>query len=307
MIYTITLNPSVDYFLEVDDSISEKEVNRANKDMFVAAGKGINISKLLNNLKIESHAIVPVGDFSGDFITSQLDKCEYINVHKIAVDGISRINLKIKLNGRDVAINGLGPVASSDTKAAVVEALAGVSEDDYVLISGSMMRGLSFDLLKAISDLVHERNAKLVVDMDMLSVEELGLLKPDFIKPNLEELFAITKCDNIDEAIQVLNSKNIDNILLSKGEDGFTYYEDDKQWDVTVSPVDAINNVGCGDALLAGFVASKVLGNDTKEALKFAGACASARACTLDELSLDTIFKYAEGIKVRFVLDIDNN
>ena len=56
MIYTVTLNPSIDYIMRLDD-FKFKETNRAKVIELYAGGKGIMVSKLLHNLDVESKNI----------------------------------------------------------------------------------------------------------------------------------------------------------------------------------------------------------------------------------------------------------
>ena len=51
MIYTITLNPSVDYYIYLDD-LKKGLINRISKYQFIAAGKGINASRMLSKSNI---------------------------------------------------------------------------------------------------------------------------------------------------------------------------------------------------------------------------------------------------------------
>lgn len=46
MIYTLTLNPSVDYIIEVAE-VHLGELNRLEKTSKFAGGKGINVSRVL--------------------------------------------------------------------------------------------------------------------------------------------------------------------------------------------------------------------------------------------------------------------
>ena len=56
MIYTCTLNPSLDYYMSFD-KIEKGKLNRSTSETFEAGGKGINVSIVLNNLRIPSRAL----------------------------------------------------------------------------------------------------------------------------------------------------------------------------------------------------------------------------------------------------------
>ena len=63
MIYTVTVNPALDYVLQLE-KVNSGEVNRTNNDAFLAGGKGINVSQILNQLSVDNTAWVFVGCFN---------------------------------------------------------------------------------------------------------------------------------------------------------------------------------------------------------------------------------------------------
>src|SRR5699024_9056542 len=73
MIYTVSLNPSIDYILRVDRFV-EGDLNRAVYDKKIPGGKGIMVSKLLKNLGIDSVNIGFLGGFPGEFIRKEIEK-----------------------------------------------------------------------------------------------------------------------------------------------------------------------------------------------------------------------------------------
>ncbi len=73
MIMTTTFNPSIDYLIE-SDKIKLGELNRTNKESVVIGGKGINVSLMLNNLRIQNTATGFIGGFTGQFIKNEINK-----------------------------------------------------------------------------------------------------------------------------------------------------------------------------------------------------------------------------------------
>ena len=55
MIYTVTLNPSLDYLAETPEFCLGR-VNRTTAETLRAGGKGINVSRMLKNLGVDSGA-----------------------------------------------------------------------------------------------------------------------------------------------------------------------------------------------------------------------------------------------------------
>ena len=94
MIYTVTLNPSIDYIVRLDQ-VQVGSVNRMDSDDKFAGGKGINVSRVLKRLDIPNTATGFIGGFTGKFITDTLAD-EAIETRFVQVAEDTRINVKIK-------------------------------------------------------------------------------------------------------------------------------------------------------------------------------------------------------------------
>ena len=105
MIYTVTLNPSIDFIVRID-KVEIGEVNRMESDDKFAGGKGINVSRILQRLGVDNTATGFIGGFTGRFVTDGLD-AEGITTKFVAVDQDTRINVKIKAD-QETEINGEG-------------------------------------------------------------------------------------------------------------------------------------------------------------------------------------------------------
>src|SRR5690625_7137411 len=92
MIYTITLNPSLDYNMEIDQ-LQIGELNRTTNESTFPGGKGINVSQVLKRFNVASQTLGFLGGFIGDYIESYLDALN-IPTDFIRVDGDTRINVK---------------------------------------------------------------------------------------------------------------------------------------------------------------------------------------------------------------------
>lgn len=56
MIYTVTLNPALDYILRLP-RLSSEDVNRADSAQLLCGGKGINVSMVLSGLEVPTRAL----------------------------------------------------------------------------------------------------------------------------------------------------------------------------------------------------------------------------------------------------------
>ena len=225
MIYTITLNPAIDYFITLNETLLVDEVNRGSHEIYKAGGKGLNVSKILSVMNIPSKAIAVLGGFTGQYIQDSFEEDPNIEMIPIPVDGMNRINMKANYGKKALCINGSGPVANDCTVQLLLDEIAKINADDIVIISGSVMHGFPDDFVTVLAQAVHQRNAKVVVDMEQITMEQLKECRPYLIKPNLYEfqlLFENAEINesNIDEYLRKANSLGIENILVSLGKDG---------------------------------------------------------------------------------------
>ena len=304
MIYTFTLNPAIDYFLTISEELMVDEVNRGTDAIFKAGGKGLNVSKILSLLNIKSKAVVVLGGFTGDFIRSEFDKDENIEVISVKVDGVNRINMKAHYDHKALCINGDGPQADEETKAALMEKVALIKEGDIAVISGSMMKGFDEKDLIRISDRIHEQGGKVVIDMEKISPETLKRCRPYLIKPNLYELQILLNDENITkenakEAINALRKQGVEKVLLSLGKDGALLGDEEGFLYLVQPDTVLVNKVGAGDAMLAAFLGKLTQTGDRELALRYGGAAGNAVASKLEDIDGSLIEEYFLQMSVR--------
>lgn len=113
---------------------------------------------------------------------------------------------------------------------------------------------------------------------------ELGIeAKPTMIKPNIDEIRMLTgkSCDDfqdmLDAAKQVHDS-GVEIVAVSLGGDGSFVVSDEGIFRARVPKIDAVNTVGCGDSMIAGFALGLSEGLSVKDTLKKASAISAAAA-----------------------------
>ncbi len=294
MIHTFTLNPAVDYYIKIGSDLMIDEVNRGSDALFKAGGKGLNVSKILSVLGIRSKAVALLGGFTGDFIRSEIGKDGNIELTEVRIEGNNRINVKAHHDDGALCINGEGPVITEKEKEKLFRVIDGLNEGDLALISGSMPKGMDEDDLIEMADRIHERNAKLVIDMEKVSLELLKRCRPDLIKPNLYELRLLMKDDSIDKknagsVLEHLRKEGIGAILLSIGRDGALLADEEGLLRLIQPDTLLVNKVGAGDAMLGAFLGKLDETGDRELALKYAGAAGNAVASKLEDVTLADI------------------
>ena len=276
MIITLTLNPSIDYTLTVDEPLLDVEVNRTTSEQMKVGGKGLNVSMMLDKLQIPSRAIALLGGFTGDYIERALQSYPRIDLTRVPVDGMNRINVKLYHGPGTLCVNARGPEAGSSVRQTLSDLLEEAGPDDWVLVCGNMMRGLDEDFLTGLCTKVHQRQAR-----------------PNFYEFKLLTGQSDLTLENLPQAAAKLRESGVDNILVSLGADGALLAASEGIYRLMQEPVEAVNQVGSGDAMLAAFVGKLTEGCAKAEALAWAGAAGSSVAMTHDEVSADQI---AEGL-----------
>ena len=303
MIYTITMNPSIDYYLTVDQPLIVNEVCRASNEMFKVGGKGINVSVILNELQIQSKALTFLGGFTGEYIKESLSKYRNIQLEYIPIQGNNRINVKIAKLNEVISINAKGDVVNRENIDTLLNKLEQVTSNDWVMVCGSLMGSTSTDVLIEISNIVHKQNAKLIIDMESLTLELLEKCKPHLIKPNLYEFRLMSKCEigsetELNDAIREVLKVGVKGLLLSQGEKGAIYATDKRCLRLKQPIIEAQNNVGMGDSMLAAFIGYSSIGLSEEEAFRWSGAAGVAVASTLNPVSLETIKFYYDQVSI---------
>ena len=303
MIYTITLNPAIDYFITLHETLLVDEVNRGNHEIYKAGGKGLNVSKILSVLNIPSKAIAVLGGFTGQYIEDSFAKDPNIEMIPIPVDGMNRINMKANYGKKALCINGSGPVVNDCTVQFLLDEIAKINADDIVVISGSMMHGFADDFVTALAQAVHQKNAKVVIDMEQITMEQLKECKPYLIKPNMYEFQLLMENDeinesNIDEYLKKANEMGIENILVSLGKDGAVLSNAQGIFKLDQPHTILVNKVGAGDAMLASFIGKLSQGSSSEEALQWGGAAGNAAASKIEDIIMRDIEGYLPQMKV---------
>ena len=132
MIYTLTLNPALDYDMYLSDDLKVGELNLAREVKYRAGGNGINVSKVLKNLGIESTAFGYVAGFVGDFIVKDLEK-DGINSEFVKLEGCTRINAKVNGNDIETELTGVSPTISEENLQKLIEKMSELKDGDILV------------------------------------------------------------------------------------------------------------------------------------------------------------------------------
>lgn len=282
MIYTVTLNPSIDYIVRLDE-LKTGITNRTTSEEYYIGGKGINVSCVLAELGIKSTALGFVAGFTGEAIEKGLKNpkitADFISLKR----GISRINIKIKA-GEETEINCQGPHIDDEELLNLFDKIDNIRSGDTLILAGNIPNTLPDDVYVRIIERLRGKNVQLVVDATKKLLVNSLKYKPFLIKPNRQELSEIfnttvkTESDAVKYA-QELQKMGARNVLVSLGGDGALLVDEyGKLHKEGVVKGKVLNTVGSGDSMVAGFVAGWIEKEDYAYALRLGSACGNATA-----------------------------
>ncbi|MFP3123838.1 PfkB family carbohydrate kinase [Ectobacillus funiculus] len=150
MIYTCTMNPAIDLFVDID-SFEPSVVNRTNAEDYQANGKAINISIMLKRMGLENTALGFIGGFTGKYIENEL-KQQGIDTRFIEVDGITRINTFVRAQDKEYKIVNQGPTIPVEKKKELIYQIKSIPTGSMLFVSGSLPQGISEEIFVEIAE-----------------------------------------------------------------------------------------------------------------------------------------------------------
>ena len=282
MIYTITLNPSIDYIVRLDKLVTGI-TNRTSSEEYYYGGKGINVSLVLAELGLDSTAYGFVAGFTGKAIENGIRNDHIITDFIKLKEGISRINIKIKA-GEETEINGQGPHITEQELERLLQKIDRLSSGDTLVLAGSIPNTMPDDVYERMMERIRFKSVRIVVDATKKLLVNSLKYKPFLIKPNRQELSEIFDVevkteDDIERYAKELQKLGARNVLISLGGEGAMLIDENgKKYKAGVMKEKVLNTVGSGDSMVAGFVAGYEKSGDYAYALKLGSVCGNATA-----------------------------
>lgn len=278
-VIAVTLNPALDLAFDLEE-LALGAVNRPRHAQLEAAGKGVNVARVLASL---GHDVVVSGflgrDNDGPFQLAfkQLGVADAF----VRVPGETRINAKLaEKNGRVTDINGPGIGVDAAQITALLSTIEQQLNDapvDAILVAGSLPPGLSLSAFSEFLTHLKATNVPLWVDTSGEALLRAIEVAPEAVKPNETELAdwageSLDSHANRLSATTRLHQAGIRQALLSAGADGVIWVNATGAWLSTPPRVQAANTVGAGDTFVAGMLHGLLRQLSAEETLRFATA-----------------------------------
>ncbi len=296
MIYTVTFSPAIDYIIHMD-ALTQGEINRSKRETCHFGGKGINVSVMLERLGVRNTAMGFISGFTGRALEESLWKAGIDTDFVYLDEGITRINIKIKTD-QETEINTQGASISHEKLKELFLKLDALKEGDILIVSGSAPSTIPEGSYETMLDRLEGKGIRLVIDTTGPLLKKLLKYRPFLVKPNKKELeelegSKIRSDQALEDRAGALQKQGARNVLVSLGAEGaYLLSEDTRAYRMQSHSVSAVNTVGAGDSMVAGFLAGYLKTGDYPFALRLGLAAGSATACSEGLASLEKIKRF---------------
>lgn len=284
MILTVTLNAAIDKRYVVE-GFKTGEVNRVKECMYVPGGKGLNVSKPAAIAGAKVVATGFVGGHAGNYIEEALHPFGIESAfYHVKEESRSCINIWDEVNRVQTEFLEPGFTLTEEDFEGFLQKFKELLQGaEVVAMSGSVPKGLDGTAYQRMIRLVKEAGKKVILDTSGMLLVEGIKAKPTMIKPNIDEIRMLTghDCDDVNEIIEAaetIQKSGVEIVAVSLGADGSLVVCEEGVYRATVPKIDAVNTVGCGDSMIAGFALGFCEGLSVADTLRKASAISAAAA-----------------------------
>ena len=287
MILCLGTTPAVQRVM-VFRKLTLDSVNRAVRTLDGAAGKSINVAKVLRVLGANPVATGFLGGDRGEYLRSVM-----------AEKGIEQEFVAVTARTRQcvtVIDQSAGTVTElvEESRPVEPEAFARLMSilrqrihgSRAVVMSGTIAPGGPADLYRECTRLAREAGAFSVVDAQGPALTEALKAGPALVKPNRAELAATLGRELSDEAsvlaaMRDLGERGAQRVVVTAGSGPSLAFDGRNYWRIVAPQVAAVNPIGSGDSFTAGLVWRLLAGDDLGEASRWGAAAGTANALTM--------------------------
>lgn len=301
MIYTLTLNPSLDYIMELKQ-VTLGELNRTQTEAKFPGGKGINVSQVLKTMDVDNSALGFLGGSTGDFIEEFLHSRQ-IRTDFVRIDEDTRINVKLKA-GRETEINANGPSITDTKFEALKNKINELNDEDILVLAGSIPSSLSESTYEDLVKICHTNGTQFVVDTEGDFLSKVLSFQPFLIKPNHHELGALFDADifTSEDAIHYgkkLIEMGAQHVIVSLAGAGAVLICQHTSLIATAPQGEVKGSVGAGDSMVAGFIAAYQQTKSLEKAFRYSVAAGSATAFSVGLCTKEKVEELVPQVEVK--------
>lgn len=258
-IVCVTLNPALDLTGHLPN-LCVGELNRVNTANMHAAGKGINVAKLLSQLGAKVAVSGFLGSMNEADFTALFSRFDLAD-HFVRVSGSTRINVKLALAQQENAVTEVNFPSFSVDEAAFAqlrETLLGLAKcKPLFVIAGSLPTGVSAQRCSELISDIQALGARVVFDSSKAALKAGVHAAPFLVKPNQQELSELTgqpisELEQVLDAATTLYQQGCANVVVSLGAQGAVWLNAQGALLAIPPKMKVMSTVGAGDSLVAG-------------------------------------------------------
>lgn len=300
MIVTVTLNASVDKAYTISGSVEPGTVMRVTGCRNSAGGKGLNVARVASLCKVPVKAVGIVGGYNGDYLLELLNQ-DGVAHDFFHVGGETRscINILAEDNTSTEFLEPGLAVTEAEQRGFLNFFRNAIQAGSIVTISGSVPGGFDKGIYADLIRIAKSVNKLVLLDTSGACLKAALAAKPDFVKPNRDELEDLFGCKtgsigDVRTWAQKLHDMGIKYVLISLGSDGAVLVCDEGAYHGKPGKMKAVNTVGCGDSMVASFAAALAMNKASADCLSYAVAVSAANALSMrtgyfEQENLETI------------------
>lgn len=262
-------------------------VNRAHTTLDGAAGKAVNVAKVLRTLGETVVATGFAGGDRGEFIRQALaDRGVAVDFVPVPERTRQCVTVIDEAGGTVTElVEESRPVASAAYEALAASLQRHLPACRAVVLSGTLTPGGPVDFYRRCAGAAHAAGVWCGVDAQGPPLLAALEARPDLVKPNRAELAATTGRELPDEpavfaALRELHARGAQRVVVTAGAAPTLAFDGRTFWRITPPRIRALNPIGSGDAFTAALTARLARGDDLGEACRWGAAAGAANALT---------------------------
>lgn len=285
-IVTLTLNPAIDGACEAQEVRPTHKIRTTN-ERYHPGGGGINVARVAARLGGDVLAIYLAGGATGSVLNALVDECA---LPRLCVDIIdhTRVSLAVleERTGLEYRFVPQGPLIG-ETEWRACLAILEHMDCDWLVLSGSLPRGVPEDFYVLAGDIARRRGAQVVLDTSgpaltrTLAAGGLFLVKPSL--GEFEQLIGapLRTPETLEEAAQSLIANGgTTHLAVTMGHEGALLANAQGILRLPAIPVVAQSTVGAGDSFLGAMIQSLASGRTPLDAFRIGLAAGTAAVMT---------------------------
>jgi 6-phosphofructokinase 2 len=278
---TLTLNPTVDVACAAAAVQAVHKV-RTFAETYDPGGGGVNVARVLHELGANVVAVVCCGGVSGQLLEELLSEAG-VPCHAVRIGDRTRICMTVQDLTADQEYRFV-PEGPRLTEAEWQAALAAAedSKPDWLIVSGSLPRGVPEDFYARVARTATACGQRVVLDTSGPALRAALGSGLALIKPSLGEFETLIgrplrePADQEAAALDLVRSGAAERVAVTLGRDGALLATADGVWRQPPLQVPVRGAVGAGDSFLAAMVFALARGDAPGKALAWGGAAGAA-------------------------------